>query len=431
MNNLESRSSCRPPIRSLAILLVALVWVRIGVLAQEVASPSSINAKVQYYLAKQGWTNLVEMGQPAVAPLIQSLTDGDASVRKMVVDTLGQIGDRRAIGPIILRMKEDDDYGVRFKAVSVLAGFKYTPDNVDDKVYYLLAVADTQNDDSDSGRAFREKQVAEIAHLGQEAVTPLCNFLRLGKAAERNYKGPKTYYTHDESFRFGDRRNRMTYAAEALGAIGGTNGGTNAFQTLLFLADGRDRIPSGYSNVDAKYPVTFAAVEALGKLRNPEAVDPILRLMQNGNNYVKWSCVQALGDIGDARAADPLGKLLLAPFYGDYWGGDYRRDICESLAHIGAASVEPLISGLKCNTTDIRLDVVSALGKIGDKRAVKPLCDLLISDKESRVRASAARALGELKDQTAVTPLIGALKDSDSQVRGDAASALDSLGWKP
>jgi HEAT repeat protein len=71
------------------------------------------------------------------------------------------------------------------------------------------------------------------------------------------------------------------------------------------------------------------------------------------------------------------------------------------------------------------------LAKIGDKRAVKPLCELLVNDKESRVRAAAARAVGELKDQTAVTPLIGALKDSDSQVRGDAASALDSLGWKP
>ena len=264
-----------------------------------------------------------------------------------------------------------------------------------------------------------------------EAVAPLCNFLRLGKAAERNYKGPGSYYTHDENFRFADRRNRMTYAAGALGAIGGTNGGTNAFQTLLFLADGRDRIPSGYVNVADKYPVTCAAVEALGKLRNPEAIDTILRLMQNGNNYVKWSCVQALGDIGDAHAADPLGKLLLAPFAPDYWGGDYRRDTCKSLARIGAASVEPLIRALKCNTVDVRLEVVSALSKIGDKRAMKPLCELLLNDKESRVRAFAASTLGELKDQSAVTPLIGALKDSDSRVRGDAARALDSLGWKP
>jgi HEAT repeat protein len=417
--------------RRVAILLAALVLVRIGVIAQEVASPSSINAKVQYYLAKQSWTNLAEMGKAAVPALIQSLTDSDASVRAMVIGTLGQIGDRQAIGPIILRMKYDDDYGVRCKAVSVLAGFKYTPDNIDDKVYYLLAVADTENDDSDSGLAFREEKIAEIARLGQEAVTPLCNFLRLGKAAERNYKGRETYYTHDENFRFGGRRNRMTYAAGALGAIGGTNGGTNALQTLLFLADGRDRIPSGYVNVDDDFPVTCAAVEALGKLRNPEAIDTILRLMRHGNNHVIWSCVQALGDIGDARAAGPLGKLLLAPFHPDYWGGDYRPGACESLARIGAASVEPLISALKIDTVDVRLDVVSALARIGDKRAVKPLCELLLEDKESRVRAFAARALGELKDQSAVTPLIGALKDSDSQVRGDAAHALDSLGWKP
>jgi HEAT repeat protein len=417
--------------RRVAILLAALALVRIGGIAQEVASPSSINAKVQYYLAKQDWTNLAGMGKAAVPALIKSLTDSDASVRKMVIDTLGRIGDRQAIGPVFLRMKDDDDYGVRCEAVSVLDGFKYTPDNIDDKVYYWLAVADTQNDDSDSGMAFREKQIAEIARLGQDAVAPLCNFLRRGKAAERNYKGPGTYYTHDENFRFGGKRNRMTYAAEALGAIGGTNGGTNAFQTLLFLADGRDRIPSGYVNIDDEFPVTCAAVEALGKLRNPKAIDTILRLMQNGNNYVKWSCVQALGDIGDARAAEPLGKLLLAPFHPDYWGGDYRRDTCESLARIGAASVEPLIRALKCDTVDVRLDVVSALAKIGDKRAVKPLCELLVNDKESRVRAAAARAVGELKDQTAVTPLIGALKDSDSQVRGDAASALDSLGWKP
>src|ERR1035438_9026667 len=96
-------------------------------------------------------------------------------------------------------------------------------------------------------------------------------------------------------------------------------------------------------------------------------------------------------------------------------GGDYRRDTCKSLARIGAASVEPLIRALKCNTVDVRLEVVSALSKIGDKRAMKPLCELLLNDKESRVRAFAASTLGELKDQSAVTPLIGALKDSDSR----------------
>ena len=46
-------------------------------------------------------------------------------------------------------------------------------------------------------------------------------------------------------------------------------------------------------------------------------------------------------------------------------------------------------------------------------------------------RATAAEALGRIADKRAIVPLVAALKQKSRYVREKAASALDSLDWKP
>jgi hypothetical protein len=49
----------------------------------------------------------------------------------------------------------------------------------------------------------------------------------------------------------------------------------------------------------------------------------------------------------------------------------------------------------------------------------------------SRARARAASALGKLGDKRAVQPLFAMLKDEDEEVRRSATEALRKLGWQP
>lgn len=74
----------------------------------------------------------------------------------------------------------------------------------------------------------------------------------------------------------------------------------------------------------------------------------------------------------------------------------------------------------------VRGCAAEALGKMGDARAVEPLCAAL-KDGEHQVRKKVAEALGEMADGRAVEPLCAALTDEAVGVRRAAARSLVSL----
>jgi bilin biosynthesis protein len=91
-------------------------------------------------------------------------------------------------------------------------------------------------------------------------------------------------------------------------------------------------------------------------------------------------------------------------------------------------AVYPLVLTLHDEDRTVRDFSAGALGKIGDRRAVKPLIHALQSDDYLGTRMAAAEALGKIKDPQAVEPLINALKDTAPYVRQNAAVALEKLG---
>ena len=103
----------------------------------------------------------------------------------------------------------------------------------------------------------------------------------------------------------------------------------------------------------------------------------------------------------------------------------------EVLVDIGKSAVEPLIAVLeKTNNKDsVRQRAASALGKLGDNRAVNPLIAAL-KDRNANVRQAAAQALGELEDPGAVDPLIKTLNRGGryQYVRLAAIKALGKIG---
>ncbi|MGA9804906.1 MAG: HEAT repeat domain-containing protein, partial [Terriglobales bacterium] len=76
---------------------------------------------VAYWVAKRKWDKCVEIGAPAVEPIMAELKDSDSDpwVRKEAAEALGKIGDARAVTPLIAALG-DNRWGLRQAAANSL-----------------------------------------------------------------------------------------------------------------------------------------------------------------------------------------------------------------------------------------------------------------------------------------------------------------------
>ncbi|MER0216191.1 MAG: NACHT domain-containing protein [Nitrosomonas sp.] len=175
---------------------------------------------------------------------------------------------------------------------------------------------------------------------------------------------------------------------------------------------------------DKNLAVRRMIAEALGKIGDKAAVDPLIHCLKDENSRVRWTTAWALGAIGDKAAVNPLIHSLKDENSG------VRRIAAEALGAIGdKAAIEPLIHSLKDENSDVRRIAAEVLGKIGDKTAVEPLIHSL-KDENSDVRRIAAEVLGKIGDKAAIEPLIHSLKDENFIVCWTAAEALGAIGDK-
>jgi HEAT repeat protein len=306
----------------------------------------------------------------AVQPLIAALGDQESRVRWRAAGALGDLGDLRAVEPLIAALRDRNRW-VRWRAAEVLG-------------------------DLGDPRAFEPL----LAALGDQNVQ------------------------------------ERSVAARALGQLGGRR----AVEPLIRA------LRDGHWNVRRR------AAEALGRLGDPRAVEPLIDALEDGNPFVRRAAAQALGQLGDPRALErlrdalqcedggmrmmaaqalgQLGEPAPAPLIAALQDGDSKARIgaAQALACFGdARGVELLIDALEYAHPDVRTVAVGALGQLGDPRTVKPLIDAL-GDEDSRVVWPAAQALGQLGDARAVEPLIDFLKDAAHSARKMATWALGQLG---
>ncbi len=141
-------------------------------------------------------------------------------------------------------------------------------------------------------------------------------------------------------------------------------------------------------------PVRLAAVAALGRLRHPEAVPVLVRLLSAREPTLRMQVVSALGEIGDARAVTALLPLLRDP----------------DASVVGK--------------------VVTALSRTKAPSAVTPLLAAL-QHPDWRVRAAVAHHLEAWNDARIPPALAAALEDASALVRFYARQSLLKLGVAP
>jgi len=194
----------------------------------------------------------------------------------------------------------------------------------------------------------------------------------------------------------------------------------NAVRALGGLKDPRavDPLLAALAKKGEHPEVKGNAAIALGSLRVQRAVAPLIAALKHSDPMVRGAAASALGQLGDPRALPPLIAALADD------DAHVRMQITGSLGRMGGPTVlNPLLGALKDDDRQVREVAACALRHARDPRVVGPLIAAL-DDPYSNVRINAAGALGEIEDPEAVGPLIALLTDDNQSVRGAAATAL-------
>lgn len=135
----------------------------------------------------------------------------------------------------------------------------------------------------------------------------------------------------------------------------------------------------------------------------------------------------AITQLLEALQSNPVGYNEKRRYSdnGSLWRDDaVARNAAHGLVHIGHPAVPGLLETLKHGVDRARKHAAFALGEIGDKVATQGLVEAL-HDEEVHVRVAAIEALGLLQPtEISIDGMLGALKDSASEVRFDAALSL-------
>lgn len=106
-----------------------------------------------------------------------------------------------------------------------------------------------------------------------------------------------------------------------------------------------------------------------------------------------------------------------------------RSNIATALSALGTkTALKALIVVLPFEKEPLRADIAVKLGEAGTDEAVEVLADLLVSDRSSRVRETAALGLLKAKKLSTLPALASALKDRVATVRIAASEALMAFG---
>lgn len=199
------------------------------------------------------------------------------------------------------------------------------------------------------------------------------------------------------------------------------------------------------------------AAELLGRVGNATAVPALLETVaatRTEDADVREIALRALARIGDPRAVPPLvealkrsevwlvpriadiltrhGALAVDPMIAFLEETDRhpaRAWAASILGEVGAARAFPsLVHALNDLDDEVRAKCASALGRLGDGRAVGYLLDHLLSDPAPFVRARIAQALGQFDQPEVIERLVRALGDPAWWVRMRSVEALEQVG---
>jgi HEAT repeat protein len=200
------------------------------------------------------------------------------------------------------------------------------------------------------------------------------------------------------------------FAAELLGRVGSAKAVPGLLETV-----------QATQTEDAD--VREIALRALARIADPGAVEPLVRALARADAWLAPRIADILARHGEL-VVDPLVALL-----SESTGHPARAWAANVLGEIRAQrAFGALVRGLDDPHDEVRAKSATALGRLGDRRAVSHLLNHLLTDEAPFVRARIASSLGQFDGPEVIDRLVRALGDSAWWVRMRGVEALEQIG---
>ncbi len=170
------------------------------------------------------------------------------------------------------------------------------------------------------------------------------------------------------------------------------------------------------------------AAMALGFGQSPKALPVLIENLHDLDSSIVNNCLQSIGFMGDKETPlPPLVDVLRTKkgktqAFAAYAIGE---TVTPKREFHGADLA--LLELLNDPEIFLRMNAVSALGKMQLKSAVKPIITTNLFHEYPRVRLAAIAALGTIKHPSATASLIESLKDADPKIRKRTIWALKRI----
>jgi len=210
--------------------------------------------------------------------------------------------------------------------------------------------------------------------------------------------------------------------------------------------------PKAYSALaaaltDPDDEVRRIVVTALGRLEDDRRIEALITALRDRDPEVLKAALTGLKNSTDERIAPAMIPLMrhMDPgvrgyaatlLYARGWRPEERDEqlsyqiatgqLAKAALH-GSAAIQALETVIQTGAYNQRVAAVEALGKIDDKRVIKPLLSALRSNDPS-VCAAAISALGQTGDAQICDNIVGMLRHNDGHVRAVTVEALARLG---
>ncbi|MEK6372914.1 MAG: HEAT repeat domain-containing protein [Acidobacteriota bacterium] len=351
---------------------------------------------------------LIDFGRGAVGAILESLRNAEEDeVVALLLRTLNAIGGNEAI-PNILPFLDHENPMIRRLAIETL-GEITDPRSID----YLLA----ELDDADiaSQQAAVNSISALVAAYPEMKGEVLSKIRRLLQAPSIPVKlnalsvfvNVQGEGYHDELL-LASKDSDPVIRQKAISLMGKFGEERFADQLVLSLAD-------------EATGVRLAAINAIVRLRPEKGVEPLISSLEDGDVWIRTAAAQALGEYRHAGGLQPLMHHL---------EHDLPPVRIAAIEALGKSETEGVKDVLFRAAYDIDLEIrraaILALARIpGDE--VFDYLMFALNDHDWRIRAAAATAVGLRGDRIALPALHIALEDPDTYVQQSAVLALDKL----
>ncbi len=332
-------------------------------------------------------------GAEAVSTVLMFLDHENASIRRLAIETLGQILDPGTVDYLLAKM-DDPDVASQQAAVnsisSLVAAYPEVKQETLQKVRRLLnssSVPVKLNSLSIfvniQGEGYHDELL--LASKDEDPVLRQKAVSLMGKFSEERFADQIVLSLTDEA---------TTVRVAAINA-------------LVKLRPEKGLAPLLGSLEDSDTWIRTAAAQALGEYRSGEAVVPLVEHLRTDVMPVKIAAIEALGKSGQASVTPILFECLQDS------DSELQRAALLALAELPGEEVFLRLSAaLRDADWRLRAAAASALGVRGDRRVLSALHELLVSDPDNYVKQAAVLALERIGDPSSFSVLLRALENS-------------------